>query len=184
MSRYFSYFPIIRYNNKLVRDITKRTNLIEENFNTPYLLLPYTVKQGEKPEDISYYYYGSVDYTWLVLFSNNIIDPYLEWVMTDDQLHKYIIEKYKDESGKTGIEVLEWSLNETITDNILFYYNEENNIRISKESFVYVDNPQDFRPIRVYEYEQEMNFVKGEIKLVDKKYLGKIESELKDLMLK
>ena len=176
MPGYFSKFPLIRHNDKIVRDITRRVNLIEENRNTPFLFLPYTVKQGEKPEDIAYYYYGSVNYTWLVLYSNNIIDPYLEWLMTDDQLNRYIIEKYEAQSGKTGLGVIEWTQNETISDNIVFYYDDGRDLAISKESATLPGN-ENFRPLRIYEYETRLNDLKSEIKLIDRSFLSRIENE-------
>lgn len=124
MSNYFNNFPIINYDGVNVRDITRRNHFISPNLNNPYLFLPYTVKDGEKPEDIAYYYYGSVDYTWLVLLANNIIDPYHDWHLSEDNFNKYLMDKYKERSGKTGYEIVDWTKNETITDNIFYYYRE------------------------------------------------------------
>jgi hypothetical protein len=124
MSNYFSKFPIIKYDNIFVRDLTKRTKFIEKNFSNPYIFLPYTVKEDEKPEDIAYYYYGSTDETWLVLLANNIIDPYHEWPLNEEQFNKYLIQKYENISGRTGYGVVDWTSNEMNDDNILFYYKE------------------------------------------------------------
>jgi hypothetical protein len=121
---YFSKFPLIKYQEIFVTDITRRTNFIEQNLSDPYVFLPYTVKDGEKPEDIALLYYGSVDYTWLVLLSNNINDPYSEWYITEDDFHRYLIDKYSTLSGKKDFEVIDWLKNETIKDNIVYYYLE------------------------------------------------------------
>ena len=124
MSTYFSNFPTIRYDDILVRDITKRNNFITDNLSDPLIFLPYTVKEGDKPEDVAHLYYGSMDYTWIVLLANNINDPYLEWYLPDDDFNQYLIQKYTEQSGKTGYEVIDWLRNETIEDNILYYYAE------------------------------------------------------------
>ena len=77
-----------------------------------------------RPEDIAYYYYGSTDYTWLIYLANNIVDPYHQWPLSQENFNKYLIEKYAAKSGKTGYEVIDWTQNETIDENILYYYKE------------------------------------------------------------
>jgi len=124
MSDYFSKFPNIQYQNVLVKDITRKTKFVEKYLSDPKVFLPYTVQEGERPEDIAYYYYGSVDATWLVLLANNIVDPYFDWYMDEEQFNKYLIEKYREESGKEGFGVLDWTKNQTIEDNVSFFYRD------------------------------------------------------------
>ena len=124
MSNYFSKFPTITYNKVDVKDITRRSVFLSQNLSNPYVFLPYTIKENEKPEDIAYYYYGSVDYTWLVLLSNNIIDPYYEWPLDENDFNNYLIQKYETISGKKGYEVIDWLRNETLSDNIAYYYKD------------------------------------------------------------
>lgn len=126
MSSYFSKFPIMQYQNVFVRDITRRTNFMEDNLSNPKSFLPYTVHEGERPEDIANLYYGSVDATWLVLLANNITDPYYDWPMDENQFNKYMINKYTQESNKKDFAVLDWTRNNTINDNIVYYYREVN----------------------------------------------------------
>ena len=124
MSKYFSRFPKIKYDDIEIRDITRRNNFVEKNLSDPFIFLPYTVKEGEKPEDIAQLYYGSVGYTWLVLMANNIIDPYYDWPLDEKDFNEYIIKKYEAVSGKKGYEVVDWAKNQTISDNILYYYKD------------------------------------------------------------
>lgn len=124
MSDYFSKFPNIQYQNAFVKDITRKSKFVDKYLSDPKVFLPYTVQEGERPEDIAYYYYGTVDGTWLVLLANNIIDPYFDWYMDEEQFNKYLIEKYRDESGKEGFEVIDWTKNQTIQDNVAFYYRD------------------------------------------------------------
>jgi hypothetical protein len=182
MSLYFTRFPVISYNGVFVRDITRRTNFIQQNFLSPFLFLPYTVKQGERPEDVAHFYYGSVDYTWLVLMANNIIDPYLDWILDAEQFHLSLQTKYKTLSGKTGSQIVDWTMTETIDENIVFYYDDEKDVKISASSISHVPNPSDYRPIRIYEYETEVNEAKGEIKLVDKARLAQVDKQFRSLI--
>jgi len=134
MTKYFANFPIITYNGRRVRDISRRNAFKKDITSNPYLYMPYTVKEGERPEDIANFYYGSTDFTWLVYFSNNILDPHHDWPFSESNFNNYLIDKYGPESGKTGEEVLEWTQQETFTtpsgvveeftENILYYYRE------------------------------------------------------------
>jgi hypothetical protein len=124
MSRYFTNFPKINYQGKQVRNITNRSKVRDEILSDPFIFLPYTVADGEKPETVAQLYYGSVDDTWLVLLANNMTDPYYDWPMSDEEFDQYFIAKYSELSGKTGFDVIRWGQNETTTENIVYYYKE------------------------------------------------------------
>jgi hypothetical protein len=123
MARYFEYFPTIEYEGQQVKDITRRNSFTKLVSTNPLLYLPYTVKEGQRPEDIANFYYGSTDYVWLVYISNNIIDPYHQWPMAEADFNNYLIEKYGEQSGKVGEEVVEWT-REDNDENIIYYYRE------------------------------------------------------------
>ena len=124
MSEYFDKFPLIQYQDAVARNLTRRVNFMKNTVTKPFVFLPYTIEDDMRPEDVAYYYYGSTDYTWLVYLANNIIDPYHQWPLSQDNFHKYMIEKYAVQSGKKGYEVVDWTQNETIDENILYYYKE------------------------------------------------------------
>lgn len=195
MSEYFSKYPIISYNGVSVRDITRRTNFIKSLLSNPYVFLPYTVKEGEKPEDIAYHYYGSVEATWIVLLCNNIIDPYYDWPLTQQQFDAYIIDKYTELSGKTNQEVLYWTQNETIVENILYYYRITEfgkTINVSPDTFLPIYNNSGiligrnvdtgWMPYRFYSYEQDLNSNKREILVVEKQYYTQVTKEFRTLI--
>ena len=121
MSNYFDKMPIINYNGYQVRDLTRRNRFLPVSISNPYLFLPYTITDEDRPEDIAYYYYGSTDYTWLVLLANNIIDPYHDWPLKEDDFYQYLIKKYEKASGKKSYEVVDWTQNENLSDNIVYY---------------------------------------------------------------
>lgn len=134
MTKYFKQFPIIEYNGRRVRDISRRGGFSAEALNNKYLYMPYTVKEGERAEDIADFYYGSTDYVWLVYYSNNILDPVHDWPFSEYDFNKYLIDKYKDISGEEGEDVIDWTRKETttnqlgeeveFTDNVVYYYRE------------------------------------------------------------
>ena len=121
MTKYFKPFPTIEYQGRRVRDITRRSSFMTAIQNNPFLYYPYTVQEGERAEDIAQFYYGSVDYIWLVYMANNIIDPYHEWPLDPRTFNAYLVDKYQDQSGEIGENVLDWISDETNDDNILYY---------------------------------------------------------------
>jgi hypothetical protein len=56
--------------------------------------MEYSVKDGERPEHIAERVYGDPGYHWLILLTNNIIDPYHGWYMSGSALEDYIQKKY------------------------------------------------------------------------------------------
>ena len=123
MVKYFENFPQITYDGRKVRDITRRNRFLKSLATNPYVFLPYTVKEGERAEDIANDYYGSVDYVWLVYMANNIIDPYHEWPMDQRTFQNYIIDKYREQSGREGNAVIDWT-QEDDDVNVVYYYRE------------------------------------------------------------
>lgn len=207
MAKYFSYFPQTSYLGQTILDISARSKFVEETFNDPYVFLPYTVREGERPEDVAYLYYGNVDATWIVLLANQIVDPYHDWVMTSQEFEQYMIKKYATQSGLTGFDVLAWTQNETIDDNVLFYYKTYENgevVKRSPESFpteyettldglIVIDENDkpivvsrtiepDWIPVRVYEFEFQMNENKREIRLIEDRFYQKTLREFKATM--
>ncbi len=119
--KYFENFPIIEYEGRRVRDISRRSNFVRAVSNNPFLYYPYTVSEGERAEDVANFYYGSVDYVWLVYMANNIIDPYHEWPMDPQTFNDYIVAKYTDASGEIGEDVIDWTRDPNNDDNIIYY---------------------------------------------------------------
>lgn len=122
-TKYFENFPVVKYDGQEVRDITRRSVFVKNVSTNPLAFLPYTVAEGERPEDIANWYYGSTDYTWLVYMSNNIVDPYHEWPKSINEFNDYLIDKYRAQSGKEGNAVLDWA-REDNDENIVYYYRD------------------------------------------------------------
>jgi hypothetical protein len=195
MSTYFTHFPIVSYNGVRVREITRRTNFIDDVLSNPFVFLPYTVKEGEKPEDIAHNYYGSVEATWVVMMANNIVDPYTQWPMTSEVFADYIISKYAIQSGLTGYDVIAWTQNETSIANIVYYYKTTETgmvLRVSPDTFPYVYNnnseitgrnvPVGWSALRIYDHENDINENKREIVVVEQRQYEQINKEFKRLI--
>jgi len=62
---------------------------------TKSIYQPYTVKNGERPDQISYNLYGDEQYYWVILLINDIVDYYSDWPLSQYELDEYVIKKYK-----------------------------------------------------------------------------------------
>ena len=91
MAAYFQNFNLIRYNDALAYDITQRAAILNTVFGNNYAFYPYQVKNGMRAEQVAERYYGNSKFEWLVYFSNNIIDPYHEWVMDDETFNALLL---------------------------------------------------------------------------------------------
>ena len=91
---YFQKFPSISYNDLVVRDISLRTKLTQYLMETGVALLPYTVKDGERADNIAAFYYEDPYYAWAIYLVNGIVDPYSEWPKDSVTLNNVITAKY------------------------------------------------------------------------------------------
>lgn len=202
MPKYFDYLPKTTYGGKKAVNITKRTAFIKEYLKDVTLMLPYTVGEGERPEDIANIYYGTIDYYWIIMMANNMNNYYEDWVMDMTTFENYMKAKYADQSGKVGYDIIAWTMNEKILDNVLYYidsngntisldtiiidyvpkiyWNERNTIEGQKfliENFL--ANLENLRPLRIYEYESINNENKRNIVLINKLYINKVIEDFK-----
>lgn len=186
MSKYFEYFPKVTYRDMSVTDITRRVKIKDALLADPYAFLPYTIKDGERAEDIAYYYYGDQSKVWLVYLANNIIDPYTQWPMSNDNMAKTIAKKYKTQSGQlTDDAVVFWSMATNTSNNIVHYANNDDpTILVSKDTYTY--NPAfisaQWTAVRVYDYEMQLNEDRRNIYLVNVAYANQVEADLEAVL--
>jgi hypothetical protein len=97
---YFSKFPLTVYdikgnkNYKLLPDIMRRVKLRSGIAAGRFTFDNYDVKNGERPEDIAFKYYGDAEYHWVVLLVNNITDRFYQWPLTQPQFDAFLTDKY------------------------------------------------------------------------------------------
>lgn len=91
---YFKNFPLTAYSNTAVIDITRRCRVLDSVRGDPFSYYPYTIKSGQRADFIASKYYDNEMRSWMVFTSMDIIDPYYEYPLTDEQFNGYIIDKY------------------------------------------------------------------------------------------
>ena len=171
MPQYFESFPEITYDNFEVKNILSRVKVsdVAKEFLTNFL--PYTIKEGDKPYQVAFDYYDSVDYIWLVYLSNDIIDPVYGWHLDTREFEKYIIKKY----GSIG----------AAKANLEGYKdNDGTGRKYSVDTFTLSSDPNksNWVPIYSYDREDEENEAKLTIKLLDKRFANQAQKNLVALL--
>jgi len=92
--KYFAKFPLIKYANNAAVNIVERAKIADSVFNNPYIWYKYDIRNFERPDQIANFYYNDQYMDWLLYMSNNIIDPYYGWYMSDDVFFAYLVKKY------------------------------------------------------------------------------------------
>jgi len=99
---YFSKFPLTTYDikgndiRKLLPDILRRVKLRSVIKSGGMLFDKYDVKEGEKPEDIAFKWFGDPELHWVILMTNNVTDRYYGWPLNQVQFAEFLTDKYGD----------------------------------------------------------------------------------------
>lgn len=98
---YFSNFPKLMYstslgikNFKLVPNLIAKVTFLKEILANSDVYYSYSVKDGEKPEDVAYKFYKDPLKHWIILLANEVLDPQYDWVIPSRSLDKHIDKKY------------------------------------------------------------------------------------------
>lgn len=95
MSRYFSRFPLVDYGGTPAKNILARVDFTEQTKRDIYSKFDYVIQEGSsRPDILSFNYYGSSQYDWMIYLSNNIVDPYYDYYMSTQDFTNYIVGKY------------------------------------------------------------------------------------------
>ena len=102
---YFSKFPLMTYDvkgdkvRKLLPNILRRIKLRATIKSGGMIFDRYDVKEGEKPEDVAYKWFGDAELHWVILMTNNITDRYYGWPMNPVQFQAFLEDKYDNPDG-------------------------------------------------------------------------------------
>lgn len=209
MGSYFDYFPQIPYQiDKNVDNTTNftgatnvlaRVKILQEAIDSVWSYYIHTVKDHETPEILAQRTYNDVGAYWIILLANNITDPQYDWPLAYDAFNKFIIDKYGSiATSKTTIRM--WQKNFKSFD-ITTQKTTTNTTEITEDAYddsllptsegapvsytvgISVINIWEWKSIvYVYDWENELNEAKRQIKLIKPAYLGQIQEEFRNLM--
>ena len=176
---YFTRFPLMAYDikgtsvYKLVPDILRRVKLRSGIRGGMFLFDNYDVKDGEKPEDVAFKWFGDPQYHWVILMTNNVTDRYYEWPMTQPQFQEFLEDKYglANIDGIHHYEITQASGPTSGKGAADYSYLVECNS--DEDGATSVSNR---------EYEERIQDKNRQIRLLDKKYLSQFVEEFQRLV--
>ena len=200
---YFTLTPDISYDTKptsypfsesdriLVNNFFRRHKINSDVFGYATFYKKYAVQEGVKIETVAKRYYGKPEYDWVIILTNNFINPQFSFPLDNWTIRKIAEEKYGDDTynGIHHYETIETKSGQTLgTKPILAL---EGGLTVDKNfydsPFVYWNGTQHItvngntvsKPITNYEHELAENEKKREIYILRKSYFPRFVAEFK-----
>jgi len=194
MANYFSYIPDVFVRTKsyrtgtndpyvMAKNLFRRVKIRDDISDVILGFEKYTIQNNERPDQVAEKVYKNVNYDWVILLVNNIINIYDDWPMTEQELYNYMVRKY----GKDDVESIHhWETQEirnTRGDIQLraglevpedFNYTRPDGTSIPKEELI--------RPLSNYDYESGLNDYKRGIHVLKPQFLNSFVEEFEDLV--
>jgi hypothetical protein len=170
----FQFYPKVAYkvdNIDYIKAIDITTSIKIKDFFKTYRgisFTPYAVKDGERPDYVSFKAYGTPMYDWIVLLVNDIYNIYDDWPKNTQTLNSYIEEKYGSIASAIS--------------TVQYYYNLNNDI-IDQTTWQSLPTSQRKSETQ-YEYEFRRNINKSKIKIVKRGMINAVDMSLKSIISK
>ena len=174
---YFSKFPLLAYDikgnkvRKLLPDILRRVKLRASIKSGGMLFDKYDVKEGEKPEDVAFKWFGDAELHWVILMTNNVTDRYYDWPMNQTQFAEYLNDKYSNPDAIHHYEVTKDSGRATSQGPSDYSHLVE--VNSDTDNAISISNRQ---------YEEREQDKKRQIQLLDKSLVGDFIAEFDRLI--
>jgi hypothetical protein len=156
---------------KLLPDILRRVKLRASIKSGGMLFDKYDVKNGEKPEDVAFKWFGDSELHWVILMTNNVTDRYYDWPMNQVQFQEFLEDKYDNPDGIHHYEVTKDS--GRTTSNGPDDYSHKVEVNSDADGASSISNR---------EYEEREQDKKRQIQLLNKSLLGDFVAEFDRLI--
>ena len=174
---YFSKFPMMIYdmknngNFKSLPDILRRVKQRSAIKSGQLIFDTYDVRNGERPEDIAYKWFGDAELHWVILMTNNVTDRYYDWPMSDAQFEVYLDDKYTNPDAVHHYEITKDSGDTTSQGPNDYSHKVE--VNSDTDNAVSISNRQ---------YEEREQDKKRAIRLLNQKFLPDFIAEFDKLI--
>lgn len=187
----------------ILTNLIARARLIEQLKNNPMLFYEYAIQEGDTPEIVAEKYYGDPYRFWIVLLSNELLNPLWDWPLSDKMFLDYIDMKYETEAEAEGETPFQYT-NTTVYQYQKIVTTKNSDSRIenitklpitlaqynaltpSSTSYTLPDGLATVsitkEIITLFDYESDLNDNKRQIKLLNSEYVMDFENSFKALM--
>lgn len=198
-------------NRILMTNIMSRATILDDLKNNSVVFYKYNVQEDDTPETVAHKYYGDPYKYWIVMYSNQLMDPLWDWPMNYQTFIDYLTAKYQAEfelafnaqttTANNAYEYVQSTVYryEKITTTTDLYSNQ---VTVKKNSVDYddyyalaettttYDIPGGTQAtvqiskniVYIYDYENDLNESRREIKLLNQAFAGDMEEQFKTLM--
>ena len=190
MPHYFSNFRSFDYNlpplgmTNRVTDITKRFVIRDFYKKNLFSFFRYDVSDSQRPDNVAYELYGDSTLDWLILLPNEILDPYFQWPLGQNQLNEFIRKKY----GSVSSALAEIHHYEQIIQTRTEIINSDGEKIVVPERTLQVDQTtytslpiNSKRQVTAYDYELAKNERNRTISVIDVTYVPSIVERFRNL---
>jgi len=158
-------------NFKLLPDILRRVKQRSAIESGQFIFDTYDVRNGERPEDIAYKWFGDAELHWVILMTNNVTDRYYDWPMNDAQFEVYLDDKYTNPDAVHHYEITKDSGDTTSQGPNDYSHKVE--VNSDTDNAVSISNRQ---------YEEREQDKKRAIRLLNQKFLPDFLAEFDKLI--
>jgi hypothetical protein len=204
---YFNTLPkILTNDNKnnaiVLTNLLARAELVQNLMTNPLMFYEYNIQDGDTPDIVASKYYGDSYRYWLVLFSNQILDPQWDWPLSSQQFTLYLNNKYSVAANANT--VLAYTSSTVYEYRKIITTTDETSLTTTSKTYI-IDEPSYLttlpstktvtfsngtsaketitkEAVNIYDWEVEQNESKRTIKLINAIYAPQFESQLKSLM--
>ena len=195
---YFRNIPNFEYVNRTkdgqfisnytqVKNFFKKGRMREDIFQDLTIFEKYNIKGDDRPDNVANEIYGDPTLDWVVLTSNNIVNIYNEWPLSQQVFEDYILDKYgtyekldethhyesNEVKDSTGLIIFPKGVQVSAAQSVSFY-------EPTRDEQVTV-NPVS-KAVTNYQYEEEINNKKRRIFLLKPSYLNVVFDDLEEMM--
>ena len=197
MSNYFRKLPNFEYVNRLpdakisdyitVKNLFKKNEIRPDIFNDATVFTEYQIKGDDRPDNVAFEVYEDSTLDWIVLLSNNIINIQTEWPLLQNDLDRFLLDKYgtyeklnavhhyetKEIKDSAGVVMVPQGLH-VASDYSITYWDDTQRGYVAQ-----TDVPE---PVTNYEYEMDIENRKRNIRLLKMNYMTIVREDMESLM--
>lgn len=112
---FFNILPNVEYDQKpisfpysetqytLVKNFFKRYKLSESSYNFQNFFTEYRLTDEDRIDYLSYKFYGTSEYDWVILISNNILNSYFDLPVREPDLYEAVAIAYENSPGDPNV---------------------------------------------------------------------------------
>ncbi len=194
---YFRNIPNIKYDVKpskypfseaeyvIAKNFFRRYEINPDIFSYSVIFKKYAIEEGMRIDSLAEKAYGDAELDWVIILTNNIVNPLFDWPMSGDVLRRYCESNYTNPYEETHhyetYEYLDSFGNLVLPGGLIVdeeFYNSAftfwNGTTVSS-----VPGYQVCKEVSVFEHEENLNEKKREIYLLKGEYISEFIDEFK-----